>query len=72
MSALVDETAWAAPRYANRGDYGLGRRPARADLRPVDPVAVAEWQARQDRAAAAYDKCPSIAERYQHNTDGAA
>jgi hypothetical protein len=69
---MIDVTAWAPPRFANEGDYGVGRRPALADLRPVDPQALAEWQARQDRAAVEYGVCPSIAERYMHNTTSAS
>lgn len=57
-----DVTAWAPPRYPNVGDYGIGRRPSRADLAPPDPAAIAEWQARQDRAHEVYAKCPSNAE----------
>lgn len=69
---MIDATAWAPPRYANEGDYGVGRRPARADLVSVDTAAIAEWQARQDRAHDEYQVCPSIAERYRHNTTGGA
>lgn len=58
----MDVTEWAPPRYPNVGDYGIGRRPTRADLRPVDPDAIAEWQARQDRAHRIYEQTPSHAE----------
>lgn len=55
----IDVTAWAPPRYANEGVYGPGRRPSRRDLVGLDPVAIAEWQARQHRAAVEYEVCPS-------------
>lgn len=56
---IVDVTAWAPPRHANEGDYGVGRRPSRSDLSLPDPAAIAEWQARQDRAAVEYETVPS-------------
>lgn len=55
----MDVTAWAPPRYANEGVYGVGRRPSRADRAQPDPAAIAEWQQRQDRAHAVYDRTPS-------------
>lgn len=68
----MDVTAWAPPRHANQGDYGVGRRPARADLRPVDPAAIAKWQARQDKAHDEYVARPSHHEQYQQMRGGTA
>lgn len=34
--------------------HGVGRRPSRADLTPVDPERVAAWQLAQDVAHATY------------------
>lgn len=59
---MIDLTAWAPPRMANIGDYGVGRRPTRADRTPVDAAALAEWQARQDKARDEYLERPSHAE----------
>jgi hypothetical protein len=41
--------------------YGVGRRPSRADLTPVDPDRLAAWQLAQDVARATYrDETPAL------------